>query len=446
MKLKIAVIDLKSENPDYATNKDLSGGMGTRTVIGKNPFARIIQYLKSRAVSIPLLSAAYLIPIIGGRGHQCLYFDRLPDQECDVYLVNSSIVDYRHEIRVAKELKSRYKDSKVGFFGTFATVKPEFFKGFDFLVSGQVESLFLYDKFDEKGFFSGTIKPSRPLALDDLPTPDFGSFDYKRFRYWPALTKTPVLTLLSSEGCPFSCSYYCPYTILQGKRYNPRSVRKLIKDIERLKKDYGVRSIQFRDPIFSFQRKRVEDFCRQLCKRKIQLEWGCETRLDFLDRDLLKMMRGSGLRTINVGIESADENVMKASRRLAIKKRHQEDMISYCKNIGIKVNAFYILGQKDDTLESMEHTFRYACKLNTHIAQFTICTPYPGTDFYEDMERKGLLLTKNYEMYDINHLVYKHPRFTARELFSIKERYFILYYFRPAYMLDFIRWRIRDLF
>ncbi len=153
------------------------------------------------------------------------------------------------------------------------------------------------------------------------------------------------------------------------------------------------------------------------------------------DKDLLKIMRGAGLRHLNLGVESASEAVLIGSKRLPIKAVHQEEIINYCHKIGITVAAFYIIGLENDTRETIRQTINYAKKLNTLVAQFTIGTPYPGTQFFAKMKEEGRLTTLDWPEYDTYNPVYRHQYLTAAELLRLKEKAFISYYFRPAYLL-----------
>ncbi len=444
--MRIGFVDLPAAEGGAAANKDLSGGMGTRSVFGYSPFSKLFQLFKERSVCVPVLSFAYLVPIVRQLGLECRYFTGIPDEECDVFLINSSIVDYRNELRAGERIMRQYPSARVGFFGTFASVRPKLFLDHShFTVCGSVEALFLYDRPREERFFEGILRPSRELDIEDLSTPDYSLFDYRRFGYRPALVRKPFLTLLASRGCPCPCSYYCPYTIMQGSRYNPRSVTRLVEDVAEMTGRYGARSIQFRDPIFTLDRKRVELLCDRFREEGFDLHWGCETRPDSLDRDLLDRMHDAGLRNINLGIESSDAGIMRRNRRVAPERDHQEEMVRYCDSIGVKVTAFYIIGLQGDDRESVLETFRYARKLNTHLAQVTISTPYPGTEYFDDLESRGLLLTDDYEKYDINHLVFAHPEFTPEELFSLKERFYREYYLRLSWLWKFIRCQARDI-
>ena len=96
-----------------------------------------------------------------------------------------------------------------------------------------------------------------------------------------------------------------------------------------------------------------------------------------------------------------------------------------------------MLGLESDTKKSIMKTINYAKKLNTHVAQFTITTPIPGTPFYEDFKDK--VTTNDFEKYSNYNLVFEHSNLSEKELMKLKEKAFVSYYFRPRYMFSFFK-------
>ena len=127
--------------------------------------------------------------------------------------------------------------------------------------------------------------------------------------------------------------------------------------------------------------------------------------------------------------------MLKKSKRLPIKIIHQEKIISFCHKNGITVAAFYIIGLEGDTPASVNQTIEYAKNLDTLVAQFTINTPYPGTEFFEKMKKEGRLLEKDWQEFDTYNPVYQHENLSREELLALKEKAFVSYYFRPRYLL-----------
>ncbi|MBU2265028.1 radical SAM protein, partial [Patescibacteria group bacterium] len=323
----------------------------------------------------------------------------------------------------------------VGVYGTFATSAPEFFLDkANFVIKGEPEAGAL--KIASENFLPNGIMGVFSIQdLDSLPFPDWGLFPINKYSYSPALNKKPVVAMLTSRGCPYSCAFYCPYSINSGRKWRARRVENVIGEMEYLKKNYGVKAIDFRDPIFTLNRERIIKLAQEIVKKKIGIIWSCETRIDCLDEELLSQMKQAGLRHINVGIESFNEEVLKRSKRLPVKIIHQEKIISFCHKNGITVAAFYIIGLEGDTQASVNQTIEYAKKLNTLVAQFTIGTPYPGTEFFAKIKQEGRLVKKDWQEFDTYNPVYQHENLSRENLLALKEKAFVSYYFRPSYLL-----------
>ncbi len=357
-------------------------------------------------------------------------------EDADLALLPTSIVDCNHELEIARILKRR--GLCVGIYGTFASAVPKFFeKDVDFVIQGEPEAGVL-QILSKKEFPKGIYNAGVVENLDELPFPDWNQFPIKKYSYSPALNKKPVLVMLSSRGCPYSCSYYCPYPLNSAKKWRSRSIENVLEEMEYLKKDYGVRAIDFRDPVFTLDRERTFKFAENLFRKELNIIWSCETRLDCLDKELIDIMYKAGLKNLNVGIESSNESVLKNSKRLPIERLHQESILSYCRKLGISVAAFYILGLEEDTKESIKKTVAYAKRLNTLVAQFSICTPYPGTSFFEQLEKEGRITILNWEDYDEYTPVFRHKFLSPQELLALKEKAFIAYYFRLGYLLRYM--------
>ena len=439
--MKVLLFDIKPKSDKKCINKDLAGGMGTGTWAGNSLRARIFNYVKKKNVVLPVLTTAYLISIFKKAGWNPKLIkigesSDFPREDADLALVPTSIVDCHHELEVVKTLKRQ--GIYTGVYGTFASVVPEFFsENVDFLIKGEPEAGALWMVSAKE--LPKKILEVEPLEeLDRLPFPDWNQFEIKKYSYSPALNKKPVITAITSRGCPYSCFFYCPYPINAGRKWRVRSIDNVIGEMEYLKKDYGVKAVDFRDPLFTFDRQRTIDFAEKLIEKNLNLIWSCETRLDCLDEKLISIMHKAGLRNLNVGIESSNNDILKSSKRVPIDYSHQEEIISFCQKLGITVAAFYIIGLENDTKESIENTVEYAKKLNTLIAQFAVSTPYPGTAFFEKLKSEKRIISSNWEDYDEYTPVFKHNFLSARELLALKEKAFVSYYFRISYLLKYM--------
>ncbi|MDD4979761.1 MAG: radical SAM protein [Candidatus Omnitrophica bacterium] len=432
--MKIALLEIKTDKKE-CINKDFMGGYGWAFNVGNSFRANLINRVKKWGESLPIMSLGYLASIFYNNGHRVEHLiNEVPDS--DMVIIPSSMVDYKHEINWAREI--RRKGIKVGFFGPFSSAMPELFlKYSDFVIGGEPEEIAA--KITDKCIPQGFVKSNPVKDLDTLPFPKWDIFNISAYSYVPALKEVPFLPILSSRGCSFACSY-CPYLV--NYTFRERSSENVLEEIGYLVDRFKIKGMLFRDPIFSLNKKRTVEITEGMMRRNYKIKWACETRLDLLDEKLIDILYASGLRVINVGIESADSDVLEKATRKAISMEHQEKIIRYCEKKGVRVTVFYILGLPDDTEESIAKTVGYAKKLNTHVAQFFIFTPFPGTKYFESI--KDRLEEKDWEKFNCYTPVIRHKNFTKERLLELKERAFVSYYYRPAWALKFIKRVIRD--
>jgi len=417
-------------------NKDYNGGFGTTFQVGKSFLAKLLEGMRAGGECFPLLSYGYLAGIFRKNGHTVEVLTNKIPVDSDLVVIQCSLVRHNLEIDFIKKIKTQ-TNAKIGIIGPFASVKPDIFiKYADFIIQGEPEEIAL--QINDNYIPRGIVKSNPITDLDSLPFPDWSVFPVEKFSYKPTLSRRPFTFIQSSRGCIYTCNY-CPYKVFG--LYRERGIQNVVDEIEYLVSEYDIKSLMFRDPCFSFNKKRAAGIADEIIKRGIDVEWGCETRLDNLDIELLEILYKGGLRAIKVGIESIDSDILKQQKRKSIGKEHQEKIIRYCDKRGIRVIAFYIIGLEEDTRESIMGTIKYAKKLNTDFANFTLCTPIPGTEYYEQI--KDRIYETNWENFDNFHPVFKHKHLTADELYKFQEDAIVSYYIRPAFILKHFVRKIR---
>ena len=207
-----------------------------------------------------------------------------------------------------------------------------------------------------------------------------------------------------------------------------------MEEMELNNRRFGVRRFLFRDPNFTESKSHIREIIDCILSKNMNVEWSCETRLDLVDKDLLKDMRKAGLVEIGTGIEAADASTLKQMNRKMINNDYAKQIIDFAQSIGVLIQANYILGAPADTEESIKSTLSYAKFLNTPLANFSIFTPYPGTSLWNDFKYK--ILENDWEKFDLAHLVFKHPEFSRERLRSIYKKAFMSYYLRPGWIRE----------
>jgi radical SAM superfamily enzyme YgiQ (UPF0313 family) len=429
------IVVLSASRHRNCTLKDVAGGFGTVFTVGNSPFAKLLEVAKRRIASIPNVALAYLDSILSAHGAQVHVLDvRSLEQlvPADLYLISSSIVDCSFEREIGLEARRRL-GAKVGYFGAFASAVPEFFsEAADFIVKEEIENI--APALAEGVIPEGIVSAGFVANLNALPFPKWDQFDIRRFRYQIVTAHGITLPLLGSRGCPYTCNY-CPYLV--NSKYRVRKSDNVVDEIDYLVKKYGVRGISFRDPNLTFDKNRAEEFADALLTRKLDVRWGMEARTDRLDPKLIDILYRAGLRSVEVGVESSNEQTLKGNLRKAIPKTQQEQVIDHCQKLGIRVIANYTLGLPNDTIEGILDTIRYAKKLNTFAIQFTVTTPYPGTQLYQKVKHR--IFDHNWEHFNGWTSVFQHPSINSEELHRLREFAYVSYHLRPRYVWRFLQ-------
>jgi anaerobic magnesium-protoporphyrin IX monomethyl ester cyclase len=431
----VKIVVLNASRQTNCTLKDVAGGFGTVFTVGNSPFAKLLEFAKRRIAAIPNITLAYLDAILSAHGADVRVLDvRGTDQlvPADLYLIASSIVDCNLERNIGLQIKHRF-GSKVGYFGSFASSVPDFYAGSaDFVVKEEIENI--APALARGEIPEGIVSAGFVEDLDGLPFPKWDQFDIRKFRYQIITGKGITLPMLGSRGCPFTCNY-CPYLV--NSCYRVRSAESVVDEIRHLSDKYGIRGISFRDPNLTFNKKRAHEFAELLLRYNLDVRWSMEARTDRLDPELIHLLYRAGLRSIEVGIESSNQTVLRGNKRKAIPTTQQEKIIDCCHKLGIRVIANYTFGLPNDTMDGIQDTIRYAKKLNTFAIQFTVTTPYPGTQFYETVRHS--IFERDWERFNGWTSVYRHPTIAPEDLHRLREFAYVSYHLRPRYVWRFLQ-------
>jgi radical SAM superfamily enzyme YgiQ (UPF0313 family) len=266
--------------------------------------------------------------------------------------------------------------------------------------------------------------------LDLLPFPDWSLFSPRRFRISYDFSKFPTALIQQSRGCTLKCNY-CPYIIMENAT-RLRSPESVVAEMRAGIKAHGFRSFKFRDPLFGIDRRRVLRLAELIGGLPRKIQFSIETRIDLLREDLLRTLREVGLTSITVGIESPSEETLRHYHRAPIRDDRQRDFILLCRSLGIRTVAGFMVGFPDDTEESIHAVLRYAKSLNPTFANFNIVTPYPGTEFYEQI--KSQIATFDPQHYTVYTPVLKYRNLTSQRVSELHAKCFKSYYFRTRWL------------
>jgi anaerobic magnesium-protoporphyrin IX monomethyl ester cyclase len=207
-----------------------------------------------------------------------------------------------------------------------------------------------------------------------------------------------AISVPASRGCFMPCTM-CAYNLLEGREMRFRTAEEVLDEIEFLYHTYGIRQIRFRDPNFSANRPLLQAIGQGLLDRGLEVEAAAELALELLDRKLLELMYRSGIRTILTGVESSDAEIMESIGQNVRTSHIVEDKLAICRELGMKVYTFFLIGAPEETWHTVRETIAFAKRLGTE-ATMTTMTPFPGTPMYWRALYEGLLVSGKKMRYD----------------------------------------------
>jgi len=162
--------------------------------------------------------------------------------------------------------------------------------------------------------------------------------------------------------------------------------------------------------------------------------WGCTSRVDSLNKDLLRRMRKAGCITVFMGVESADQQMLDTvNKQTTIAKI--KDAFEISRQEKIRTIASVVLGMPGDTKESIKNTINFVKELNPSYAIFSLATPYPGTRFYQQTLEKDLIKVKDWSKYTLISPILETVDCSMEELRKLQATAFKKFYLRPMYLI-----------
>lgn len=241
--------------------------------------------------------------------------------------------------------------------------------------------------------------------LDDLPFPAYRKLEgFPKFFEPPLFNypRAPSATIISSRGCPYQCSYCDRSVFRRSFRFN--SAVYLYEQMALLKKDFKVRHIFFYDDLFTFHRKRVEEFCGLLRKRPLHMTFNCAVRVGHADDELLKTLKASGGWMVSIGMESGDQELLERHKSTVTLNQIRETVRRIQKN-GMRVKGLFMMGLPGETEQTVQRTVDFIEELKLDDMNMTKFTPFPGSPAYKTIHEEGTF-DENWELMNCLNFVF----------------------------------------
>ncbi len=283
----------------------------------------------------------------------------------------------------------------------------------------------------------------RPFVadLDDMPIPMHELLPLQSYRM--PYIKGPFTFMLTSRGCPAGCTYCIKHVSYQYAT-RLRSPKLIIEEMWYLKK-LGINNIHMYADLFTVNRDQVIEMCNLMIDEKINIKWTSNSRVDFVDEEMLQLMGKAGCRLISWGIESGNEQILKHARKGASPDK-AERALRWAKAAGIMNWGYFIIGLPGETEATIRQTIDFAKKLPLDIALFHVAAPYPGTPFFfEVVKNKWFRPGTRWEHVDMDRgTVLDYPNMPAERLLYWQKRAFREWAFRPGPAFTYLKMLMYD--
>ncbi len=218
--------------------------------------------------------------------------------------------------------------------------------------------------------------PDRPQLedIDSLPFPARDLFKANLYSYaaFPDKLSTSMIT---ARGCPHHC-VFCTQSTQTGKLLRHRSISNVAEELEVLKYE-GYEAIYFEDSTFTYNYKRTKSLCEHL--RRLGFSWGCDTRIDNLNSDLIHLMANAGCKAIFFGVESMNPSTQEWIGK-AYDNTRMKSIVANCTDMGIRTNCSLQAGFPGETIDTVRRDFESAMEIGFSSIDVSILTLYPGSE------------------------------------------------------------------
>ncbi len=287
------------------------------------------------------------------------------------------------------------------------------------------------------------VNATRPFIkdLDDLPIPLHHLLPLQKYRM--PMINGPFTFMVTSRGCTAGC-IYCIKHVSYQYAVRLRSPAKVVEEMWVLKK-LGINHIHMYADLFTVSREQVMEMCRLMIEQNLNITFTSNSRVDYVDEEMLQLMGKAGCTLISWGIESGSEQVLKHARKGAYPDKARQALV-WAKAAGIMNWGYFIIGLPTETEETIQQTIKFAKSLPLDIALFHVAAPYPGTPFFFEVVKNGWFRSgTRWEQVDMDKgTVLDYPGLPAERLRYWQKRAWREWAFRPGPIFTYLKMLLSD--
>ncbi len=219
-----------------------------------------------------------------------------------------------------------------------------------------------------------------------------------------------IPTVMASRGCTNACSFCSVQSCWQGK-VSKRPVAEVVDEIRALRS----RRVLFLDPNLTADREYAMSLFDGL--RSCGVRWsGLTTVAVTGDDEVYDLMVRSGCEGVLVGFESINQSSLSGCAKLHNDVTVYKLAMNRFHSDGIRVLGCFVLGFDQDTKATFSETLDFVDESGVDAPRFALLTPFPGTPLYSKLKNEGRILSNDWSLYDIEHVVFEPRNMSADEL------------------------------
>lgn len=364
--------------------------------------------------------------IVSGRNPDRYFTNLIKQMKPGIIGFSTMIFQYEHTVSLAKIAKTVLPKVTIVVGGYYPTIdfntiaQSDDMQYIDFLMNGEGEISFNeflkafkkdknYSKVEGLTYIEdGKIihNPHTCLSnLDELKLPDRDVRIIKKGFHCVGLKADVIET---SRGCVFECNF-CSINMMYGKTFRKYSIERILSDIREAKKR-GAKALMITDDNITIDGKRFKEICEAIIANGLNdIKFLLQASIRGIKNTpgLVKAMADAGIKWIFLGIENVSEvNLASMNKGKQFEALDTMDVVKELKAHKITVIGGFILGNPDDTEESMWTNFHFAKKMKLDLPIFNTITPYPNTGIRKELLELDLITNKNdftkYDCWEVN--------------------------------------------
>jgi radical SAM superfamily enzyme YgiQ (UPF0313 family) len=216
-------------------------------------------------------------------------------------------------------------------------------------------------------------------------------------------------TIQASRGCPYDCDF-CTVTQYSGNRFRYRDPADILAEIRSFPRKFVI----FLDDNLLGDPAKARPILEGMADSGIR--WGSQTSLRFAeDPELLKLVVRSGCIGLFVGIESVTGPYSALAKSSG--QSSQADLMKRVRDAGLILETSLIFGFDDHDQSIFEKTLRFVEECSPSVPTFNLLTPYPGTKLFQQFEREGRLLHRDWSRYNHSEVVFRPKLMSPEQLY-----------------------------